>query len=1136
MRKVLYITCKYLMLQIPLLLVLCLAVLGTAAYGQETASIVGTVTDQSGATIPNAKVTVSSQETGLTRELTANAAGAYSAPELAVGKYTVRVEAKGFKTYEQKDIVLATGAAVRVDVQLAVGELSEHVVVEGTALQVQAETNEVSQTITDSQVADLATNGRNVIQLAALVPGAASSLPSFDNVMAQTQNRDVVYNGQRSDHNDWLINGGEAYDRGGGGIMLVSPSQDSIQEFKVTTSNYAADLGQASGGMIIMSTKSGTQQFHGGVWEYLRNDDLDANTFFGNASPQANGKAQPIPELRYNTFGFNLGGPVPIGKQKKTFFFYNMEWRRRINGGQFFNTNVIPAAEKTGDFSGAGTITVPNVADPAEIAKFTSSGLTAGAPFPGNKIPASLLDPNAVALFAAGLFPSANTPNGAYIANANQISNYREETARVDHQFGTKLALMASLIYDNGVEDDYPPLWAGGTFATAGSVMAVPSWAGVIHATHTISPTLLNEIAFNVNGNNINITDLGLYQKPSGYNVKNLFGANTDNKLPSFFIGAPYFQFYSPGWWPWYNTWRSWQWKDDLSSIHGKHNLKFGFSYMYTHKWQQYQTNAGGGFNFGQQTGNSVADFLLGLASSYSEPINVGFVRISNNTFNIYAMDDWRVTNRLTLNLGLRWEGIPHAYDTENNASDFYPGLYNPAQAAQFLPSGALNTSGPGFQTVPSAPVSTFPFYMNGIGLAGKNGIPSGLVNNSWDTFAPRIGFAYDLTGTSKTVLRGGAGLFYERLGGNEMYNLIQNSVPFAFSANANQVYLSNPTTSWTNGQTAAIPYYPASIWMLDKSYKVPTSLQWSIGIQQQLTNNAVLSASYVGNSNFHQTEGININPLPQSDTTDRLAVCGSVCGYSGVQANANLYRPYQGWGTITDQAMGATSNYNSLQISLRTTEWHHLTFSEAYTWSHAFDIIDGELFAAISNPFNASWDYGPAGWDRRQISITTFIYKLPLFNTAAGAVRTMLGGWELSGIFTLESGTPFSIGYGSDNLGFGGGTTNRANVTAPVSYPKTLSSWFSTSSFAVPAALQWSNQQRNDVVGPHTDLWNVALYKAFQIRERAKFEFRVETFNTFNHPNWSNPNATVGTGNFGTITGTSANPRELQLGLKAMF
>ena len=276
-----------------------------------------------------------------------------------------------------------------------------------------------------------------------------------------------------------------------------------------------------------------------------------------------------------------------------------------------------------------------------------------------------MIDSNAKALLAAGLFPAANAANNLYYATANQAVFYREENFRVDHQIGSKLALMASLIYDNASERDIPPLWAGGTYATAGSVMAVPSWAGVVHATYTISPTLLNEAAFNYNGNDLNITDFGLWQKPTGYTVPNLFPSdNPANKLPGISIGSPYYISYTPGWWPWINTWRSSQAKDDVSWTHGKHNMKFGAAFMYTHKWQQFQTNAGGQFNFNSSaTGNGMADFLMGFASGYSEPANVNFVRISNNTYDLYAMDDWRVSNRLTLNLGLRWEGLPHAYD-----------------------------------------------------------------------------------------------------------------------------------------------------------------------------------------------------------------------------------------------------------------------------------------------------------------------------------------------------------------------------------------------------------------------------------------------------------------------------------------
>lgn len=1124
-------------------LLVCLVVLTLPCYGQDAASIVGTVTDPTNAVVPNAQVTITNTETGLVRSTTTNAAGSFSAPQLSIGRYNVKVVVAGFKTSERTGITLNVNDTVRADMVLQVGVAQESVTVEANAIQVQADTNEVSQTITAAQVADLATNGRNVIQLAALVPGAAASIPDFDTPMAQTQNRAISFNGQRNDHNNWLINGGEAYDRGGGGILIVSPSQDALQEFKVETSNFAADLGQSSGGMVTMVTKSGTKDYHAAAWEYVRNDAFDANTFFANVN------GQKKPELRYNTFGFNAGGPVPIGHPRKTFFFYNQEWRREVNGSAI-NASSVPTAARGGDFSyllptsAGGTCTggscaqlkVPVTTDPALITKLAQYGLTSGGIIPNNVIPNGLLNSNATALLKAGLFPAANAANNQYYAVVNQLTFYREETVRIDHQVNSKLGLMGSLIYDNGSQQQAPPLWAGGTYATAGSIMAVPSWAGVVYATYTISPTLLNEAAFNFNGNNLNITDVGLYQKPSGYTVQNFFQANKDNKLPGVSIGAPYNISYTPGWWPWVNTWRSWQGKDDLLWSHGKHNLKFGASWMHTHKWQQFQLNAGGQFGFNSSaTGNGMADFLMGFASSYSEPASVDFVHINTDNYNLYAMDDWRISNRLTLNLGIRWEGIPHAYDSQGTASNFYPSLYDPKQAPTFLASGALDPNGPGFGTVSGILLSNVKFYLNGVGIAGRNGIPKALVDNHWNTFAPRVGFAYDLTGKQKTILRAGAGIFYERIGGNEEYNMGQSNTPFAYTSAPTNVYFDNPATSYTSGQTASVPYFPATMTTVDRLYKVPTSAQWSIGIQQQLRENSVLTVTYVGNSNYHQSQGVNINTLAQNDP-NRLGVCGGTCGYTGAALNPNLYRQYLGWSSIAPMQMAANSNYNSLQITVRATAWKNLTFNSAYTWSHAFDIIDGEIFSNVGNPFNVRWDYGPAGFDRRQISITSFIYRFPFFRDSANrAAKALAGGWELSGIATFESGTPVSIGGGTDNLGYGTGTTNRANIIAPITYPKTRFQWFSTSSFAKPGPLQWGSAARNDVVTPGRNNWNIAMFKAFQFHERAQFEFRVETFNTFNHTQFTGPSTSVTAANFGQITGTYTQ-RVFQFGGKLQF
>jgi hypothetical protein len=348
-------------------------------------------------------------------------------------------------------------------------------------------------------------------------------------------------------------------------------------------------------------------------------------------------------------------------------------------------------------------------------------------------------------------------------------------------------------------------------------------------------------------------------------------------------------------------------------------------------------------------------------------------------------------------------------------------------------------------------------------------------------------------------------------------------------------VYFDNPATSYTTGQTASVPYFPAGITTVAQQYKIPTAAQWSFGIQHQLRENAVLTVTYVGDSNYHQSQGRNINSLAENDP-HRLGVCGSTCGYTGTQLNANLYRPYLGWAAIAPMELSGNSNYNSLQVAVRATAWKNLTLSSTYTWSHAFDIIDGEIFTNINNPFNARWDYGPAGFDRRQISITSFIYRVPFFrNSASAATKALLGGWEFSGIATFESGTPVSIGAGPDNLGLGGTTGNRANVVAPVSYPGTRFQWFSTSSFVKPGPLQWGSAARNDVVAPGRNNWNMAMYKAFQFKENLRFEFRAETFNTFNHTQFNGLQTSVTSGSFGQLTGTNS-PRIFQLGAKLLF
>ncbi len=1110
------------------------AIFCSTALGQETATILGTVSDPTGAAVPGAKITITNAATGVSRNITSNQSGNYDAPDLAIGTYSVKADMSGFKTYQRTGIVLNVNGTVRVDIPLQIGAAQESVTVEANAIQVQSDTSEQSSVITGTQIAKIDTNGRNPVQLATLVPGASSNIPDFNAPTALSSNQTISFNGQRAEHNVWRIDGGEAYDRGSGGGMIVNPSPDALAEFRVMTSNYSPEFGAGSGGTINIAIKSGARTFHGAAWEFNRNDFFDASDFFANK----NGTGKP--ELRYNAYGFNLGGPIYIPghynkDRQKTFFFYNMEWRKLIQGSQLTATGI-PAPEFTGDFSGAAPITVPQTKDPAELAKFARFGLTPGQQFPGNVIPAGLIDPNAAAFLATGAFPKPNTPDGRFSAAAPVPTDLREEIVRIDHQFTDKLSIMGHLIYDSSNNSYATSLWSGDTYPTIGTLLVAPSYSTVVNLTYSISPTVVNEVTYNFNGNKLHLTPTGTFKRPSDFTVPEYFPANNLGRLPVVDIGTPYNVNYDTASWPWNNVYGAHVAGDNVSWTHGNHNFQFGGTYMRSYKQQDIFGNTNGNFGFnGQFTGNSFADFLLGFANSYQELDIQDAVNIRFNQFALYGVDNWRVNNRLTLNLGLRWEGIPHAYDVNGRLSNFEQGLYNPANRPIFNPDGSMDVNGPGFSTVSGIALSNVPFYLNGVALSGRNGTPQGLVQNHWNNWGPRVGFAYDITGNQKTILRGGYGMFYERIQGNDVYNMGPNP-PFSYNPNPTNVYFSNPSVSNQTGLTAATPTFPGSFTALAYSdYKLPVATQYSFGIERQLSQSAVLNVSYVGSHNYHQPDQRNINTVPLNDP-NRLAICGGNCGYSGASYNANLDRIYPGFSNITLTEAASPSNYNSLQVSLNWRNSHGLSLQGAYTYSHELDEVSGDL-TTLSNPFDRAYDYASGDLDRRHAAIFSYVYELPFFKSSSGVVHSLLGGWELSGITIFQTGLPVNPGLGYDNLGLGGGTNSRPDTTSKIAYPQNVDQWFSTASFAAPAALAFGSAARNSIRGPGRDNWNVALFKSFALpgREGMHIEFRGETYNTFNHTQFNGVDATFTDSNFGKVTSTF-DPRIIQLGAKFVF
>ena len=1112
---------------------LCSSLFGAALlFGQETATITGTVSDPSGSVIPGAKVTVTNAGTGQARNAETNSSGNFIVPDLPIGSYSVRTEAAGFKSYQRTGITLNVGDTKRIDVSMQVGEAKESVTVEAAAVAVQADTSEVSNLISGQQVAKLAINGRNIAQLATLTPGASADLPDFNLPISVGSSAGISFNGQRPEHNIWMIDGGENYDRGCGGCMTIMPSVDSLAEFKTLTSNSSADFGIGTGGTMNMALKSGTRDFHGSAFEYFRNDAMDANNFFANL----NGSSKP--ELRYNIFGFNVGGPVFIPKlyntdKSKTFFFVNQEWRKIVQGNQVF-APAVPQAQRNGDFSDLGTpILVPQTNDPAQQAKFAALGLTPGKQFPGNVIPASLIDPNAALFFQSGAMPLPNAGANNYSGSRGVPVDVPETILRVDHYFTSKLSIMGHYIHDGTDYQTAESLWSNQTYPTLGTNFKNPSWSAVVKMTYLISPTLVNEVAYNFNGNNITLSPVGVFAKPSGWSTKEFFPTNADNRMPTIHLGGIYGVWYDPASWPWYNAAADNQVRDDLTWTKGSHNFEFGGQFMRYHKNQDIFGNTQGNYNFdGSFTGNAAADMLLGYAKSYSELAIEDRGHWRTTTGSVYAIDNWRATSRLTLNLGLRWEIIPHAYDVQNRMSNFYPNLYDPAQQPIFNKDGSLDPNGPGFRTVSGVPLSNIPFYLNGVGIAGKNGIPRGLVQNTYGSVGPRVGFAYDLTGQSKTVIRGGFGMFYERIQGNDVYNTGPNP-PFSFSPTVNSVYFSNPGISAINGLQAARPIFPAGFTALAYSdYKLPTTMNWNFGIQHELTPGAVLSVAYVGNQAYHQRDNRNINPVPLDDP-NRLAI-------SQGNYNPDFDRLYPGLGQITLGETATTSNYHSLQVNLRVENRHGFTGQIAYTYSHSFDYLSGD-FSQISDPFDRRFDRGPSDLDRRHIFIANYIYDLPFFAKSNNVfARGVLGGWEISGITTFETGYPLTPTLTFDNLGLGGGATARPDLISSPGGPQTLNEWFNTAAFVAPPPLSFGNAARGSIVAPGRNNWNLSLFKVFRMplpgtKEGGHLDFHVDTFNTFNHTQFHDVDTGFGGQNFGKVTSTY-DPRVIELGVKFLF
>jgi len=1192
---------KYSFLLLPLLLVLACA----NAFAQANSSINGLVTDPTGAVVTGAKIELIDPATSIVRSAMSDGSGLYAIAGLNAGNYNMKVTASGFATYTQKGIVVNISATFRVDVKLIVGSASQTVTVAADALTVQTDSNAVSNLINEQQITELPTNGRNIISLATLGMGVSGNLPAAENPFSVNANYQISFNGLNQHHNVWMVDGAEDYDRGSGGKMSIMPSQDALGEFQVLSSNFAPDYGYGSGAAVTMSIKSGTTKFHGEAWEFDRNDALDAHDYFDYNS---SGPVTPKAELRYNVFGANLGGPFYIpghynsAQKNKTFFFYNEEWRRMVNGVPTSPISTLPGADEVTSastftyqiptYDTAPHLTVPNVPSGTPLyTKLTSYGLTPGQPWvyngTPNAIPGGLLDANALLFNTLKNIPAAqNSANDTYTPSGGHLPiTIREELFRIDHNINDKWSIFGHFVHDENISTQATPEWQGDNFPTVGSNFSNPSYSSVIKLTGSLNPNVLMEATFGYDGNKIAIIPVaaggGSIVKPSGWSTGTYFPATNDvgNRLPDITLqsvpnGSSSSE-WGPGNDPWTNGAEDYNENFALSVTKGKHNLKFGGGYNRYTKNQVIGKDSEGDYTFddgwnpttktptGALTGDSYVDFLLGLATTFSQananPIN----HYVNNTYSFFAMDNWHVSPRLSLQLGVRYDAMPHVWERNNQVSNFEPSLYQPALAPTFdsqsgafcttsnTSNGCTGVNSPGLQTFSLSGVPTS-FYMNGVAVAGQNGVPRALVKNDYATVMPRVGFSYDLFGNGRTVLRGGFGTFYERVQGNDIYDAA-GTPPFISQPSANDVEFTSPTTNWLTGGTAASPSFPQGYNSLNTHYPDPGVAEYSLGVQHEILPALVLTTQYVGNVEWDQNNWIPINNFPLSTP---LATRKAYAAGSLTSAQVNSLVTYPGFGSINLQSTPSNGTYNSLQVGLRQDNKWGLSYGFYYTWAHQIDSTqssdDTDNNNPAYNPWNLKYDKGSGALDRRHVLNINYEYKLPFFAHASGLSHTLLGGWEIAGNIISEAGLPW---FGSDapknpygdTVGLGGGYSIRPNLSGKPQYVKTRTAagyqYVSNAGFSAPIAawnggpnLGFGNSGKDAVVGAGNSNFNTSIYKSFAFSERSAFEFRAESFNTFNHPQFNGiASENPGSASFGFVNSDLA-PRQFELGGKFTF
>jgi hypothetical protein len=1104
-------------------LVLALALLAVAPLWPQNyvGRISGTVTDPSGGGIPKCSVQVTQPQTGAVVNTQTDDRGHFIFPSLAAGTYTVRAEAAGFKTVEDSGIVLDAAADRTIEIKMEVGELTQQVSVTEAAQQVETVNGEVNRLVTDQEISQIGLNGRNHLQLLQLMPGSVTT--NFDPLTIQVTMSGSSVNGVRDNSFFPTLDGAENHDNGGDDKINVNPTLDAIAEIQVLTASYAAEFGGRGGATIAVVTKSGTQNFHGTLFEYIRNDDLDSRSFFATA----------VNRLRFNDFGWSLGGPIFTKRwnsdRRKLFFFAAQEYM--YNHGGTTDLGFVPTvAERGGNFQNSG---LPNPVDPQSKV-----------PFPNGTIPESRFSQNGPKLLEPYPLPNFNSSSGNYSVDGVNITNNREDLIRGDYNLSSKALFTYRWTHDTWY------IWLpfqGSTIGLSPSTRSRPGFNTVATLTYTFTPHLLNTVSVAGSQNVVlAVADNTAVKRTTvDYTAPSIWPGNINGgqsgAIPSLNIAG--FASYSPGD-RLDKANDDLMFRDDLTRVWGAHFFKFGTQILRNRTREnlgapnQIVDNGEATFNTSgtYSSGNALADVLLGNFQEYieDEVIPVSWSRAAN--FEFYGQDSWKVTGRLSLNIGLRYDYIPELYNALDYGSGFLPSLYVPSQAPQVNPTDGTivpNTGNPfnGItllgSSLPAAAAGRVLNANNSTLLAPLfHGLPKQGSTNNYTNFAPRVGFAYDPSGRGRTSIRGGYGVFHDRQANNYMDALASNP-PFNQEATIFNGNIDNPA----GGTAKTFPSNVASFLTHD-----PTEMFRSanIGLQQQLPGGIIVDASYVGNWGYALRDTLNLNQLHP----------GALLNPPVPNENPNALVPYLGWAAINLRDGSDTSNYNSLQVTANRRLATGLSFGVNFTLSRTLDRTSG----TPQDIYNIRADYGLSAIDRGKMLNFNYIYELPFFRkTANSVIRTGLGGWEISGLTAFQSGAPNSVTVPVD-IAHIGVSSSRATVVGDPVLPadqRTVAHWFNTAAFLPAAAMvpgQFGDSGRNILIGPFFSQWDVALLKNFRIRERATVQFRAEGFNVANHASFTGINTTVNfnsAGNpsqgFGSLNAASPG-RKIQFGLKVLF